>query len=234
VPGAAVPPPGYPAAPGAGQPGAPGGGYPAPAGAGYPGTPGAGYPYPGPAAPRRYDGVSIAALLTGLVGLAVVPIVLGVLGLGRTRRNGTAGRGMAIAGIVLGGLQVVLYAVIGVLIVIGFGMHADRIDTLRSDCAGGDMAACDTLFDEAPAGSDDEYCVDPDPQATQGTDTSDEAMSYGDDPELDLLWDQCEAGQMSSCSDLYYGSPWGSDYEEFGETCGQRVQYSPSCEDEDL
>jgi hypothetical protein len=59
-------------------------------------------------------------------------------------------------------------------------------------------------------------------------------MSYGDDPELDLLWDQCEAGQMSSCSDLYYGSPWGSDYEEFGETCGQRVQYSPSCEDEDL
>jgi hypothetical protein len=192
--------------------------------------------------------VSIAALVTGVLGLAVVPLVLGILGLGRTRRNGTAGRGMAIAGIVLGSLQIVLYLVLGVLLAIGLSVQSDRIASLRSDCAGGDMAACDRLYEEAPAGSDDEYfgatcggitdgteyCDDPGQMPTTGTDTADEAMTYGDDPALDQLWDRCEAGELSACTELYYDSPWGSDYEEFGETCGQRVSYSPSCEDEGL
>ena len=48
------------------------------------------------------------------------------------------------------------------------------------------------------------------------------AQSYGDDPELDALYDACAAGDGDACDDLYYQSPFGSEYEEFGNTCGGR------------
>lgn len=68
-----------------------------PAGTTYaPGNPG----LPEPAAGR--DGVSVAALITGIIGAGIIPVVLGFMGLKRTKRDRTRGRGMAIAGIVLG------------------------------------------------------------------------------------------------------------------------------------
>lgn len=48
------------------------------------------------------------------------------------------------------------------------------------------------------------------------------ADSYGDDPYLDDLYDGCRAGNMVDCDDLYWDSPVGSDYEQFGRTCGGR------------
>lgn len=48
--------------------------------------------------------------------------------------------------------------------------------------------------------------------------------TYGDDPALDALWDECEAGDGEACDDLWRLSPVGSRYEEFGDTCGDRVQ----------
>jgi hypothetical protein len=65
-----------------------------------------------------------------------------------------------------------------------------------------------------------------------GTEFSDDG--YGDDPHLDDLWDECAAGDGAACDSLYYQSPFGSEYEDFGDTCGRR--YSPSdapfsCED---
>lgn len=48
------------------------------------------------------DGVAVAALVSGILGLGVVPLVLGILGVRRTRTTGRGGRGLAIAGIVLG------------------------------------------------------------------------------------------------------------------------------------
>ena len=65
------------------------------------------------------DGLSIAALVTGLLGLGVVPIILGIMGLRRIRNDGTGGRGLAIAGIVLGGLEVVAaVTLIAILLVV--------------------------------------------------------------------------------------------------------------------
>jgi len=101
-----------------------------------------------------------------------------------------------------------------------------RLDDLYAACEGGDMQACDDLYLESPEGSDYEefgrtcgnrtdgsrWCVDEAGTGTVGT--------YGDDPYLDGLWDDCAAGDMTACDALYQESPVGSEYETFGDTCG--------------
>ncbi|AEG45210.1 DUF4190 domain-containing protein [Isoptericola variabilis] len=51
---------------------------------------------------RGTDGFAIAALVTGILGMAIIPLVLGMIALSRIGRTGQEGRGLAIAGIVLG------------------------------------------------------------------------------------------------------------------------------------
>jgi hypothetical protein len=46
--------------------------------------------------------------------------------------------------------------------------------------------------------------------------------TYGDDAELDALWDACADGDLGACDDLYLQSPVGSTYEAFGDSCGGR------------
>lgn len=107
------------------------------------------------------------------------------------------------------------------------------LDALWDSCAGGDMAACDTLYMESPLGSEYEqfgdtcggtqaggaYCdVTAEEPAVTGSGT------YGSDPALDALWDACEGGDMVACDDLYKSSALGSDYETFADTCGGRQE----------
>lgn len=47
--------------------------------------------------------------------------------------------------------------------------------------------------------------------------------TFGDDEELDALWTACADGNLDGCDDLYFQSPFGSEYERFGSTCGDRV-----------
>ena len=47
-------------------------------------------------------------------------------------------------------------------------------------------------------------------------------LAYGDDVELDALWDECEAGDGTACDQLWELAPVGSEYERFGVTCGER------------
>lgn len=64
------------------------------------------------------------------------------------------------------------------------------------------------------------------------SDTTDESAAegtYGSDPDLDELYDRCEAGDYQACDDLYNESPTGSEYEEFGDTCGGRNDPSGYC-----
>lgn len=61
---------------------------------------------------RPTDGFSIAALVTSLLGFNVVAIVLGIIGLNRTKNGAMSGRGMAIAGIVIGSLWFVAIIVL--------------------------------------------------------------------------------------------------------------------------
>ena len=48
--------------------------------------------------------------------------------------------------------------------------------------------------------------------------------AYGDNPELDLLYDACAAGDGDACDELYFNSEVGSEYEAFGMTCGERFE----------
>ena len=63
------------------------------------------------------SGLSIAALVTGILGMSIIPIILGAIDLGRIK-NGEAspkGRGLDIAGIILGAIVRVAWITVGIL-----------------------------------------------------------------------------------------------------------------------
>ena len=101
----------------------------------YPGTPPAGYIPPGyampaPVAPRGPQGLSIASLVLGLSSILfgftfLVPIVGLILGIVGLRRE-PAGRGMAIAGVILSALVLLVWAAI-VAVLIATGLLATTI-----------------------------------------------------------------------------------------------------------
>lgn len=107
------PQPGYGQQPYGQQPYAPYGQKP-PYGA--PGTPYAGY------RPKPTNGLAIASLITSIAGFVfcfiggIAAIVLGILGLNKAKELDGAGRGLAIAGTVIGAVQVVL--TVGYVIVV--------------------------------------------------------------------------------------------------------------------
>jgi hypothetical protein len=163
----------YPPAPYAAQPGyPPGPGYWAPPGSVY---------TPPPSGP---NGLSIAALVTAILGLGLIPLILGITGLAATPKDGR-GRVFAWVGIGLGAVETVGWIVL-VVALMASGLNGP--------------------------------------------------YSYGDDPQLDKLYDSCEQGSMQACDDLFEQSPEGSDYERFGLTCGERPDASTKlyCTEQDL
>ncbi|MFG1683486.1 DUF4190 domain-containing protein [Nonomuraea sp. NPDC049269] len=74
---------------------------------GYPQQPGQ-FPYAPPAPERRTNGLAVAALVLGLTGFltcgftSILAVVFGHVSLGQIRRDGTDGRGIALAGTILG------------------------------------------------------------------------------------------------------------------------------------
>ena len=73
----------------------------------------------------RTNVLSIVSLVTSILGLAVVPIILGHISLGQIRRTGEQGRVMAIIGLVLGYLTLLGYLIvigITVAVFVGRGM----------------------------------------------------------------------------------------------------------------
>ena len=52
--------------------------------------------------PARTNGLAIAALVTGILGFSIVSVVLGHVALSQINRTREEGRGLAIAGLVLG------------------------------------------------------------------------------------------------------------------------------------
>lgn len=123
------------------------------------------------------------------------------------------------------------------------------IAALYSACEAGDGAACDQLFSAAEPGSAEEefgrtcggrsdgatFCDGADfmgepPNSWEPSTTIGEATTYGDDPYLDGLWDACAGGDMVACDDLFMESPFGSEYEEFGDTCGGTTSGGEWCD----
>lgn len=75
----------------------------------------------------KTDGVSIAALVTGLLCCGPLSLILGIVGMGRTKGGQRKGRGMAIAGIVLGVLGLIVNALLVIGIVAGVGFFASVV-----------------------------------------------------------------------------------------------------------
>jgi len=57
-------------------------------------------------------------------------------------------------------------------------------------------------------------------EASERSTSTGEPQSYGDDPRLDEMQDDCESGELLACDLLYLESPEGSDYERVAVTCG--------------
>ncbi|WP_129338436.1 DUF4190 domain-containing protein [Cellulomonas endophytica] len=138
-------PPAY-GAPAYGAPPAPGG-YPPP-GLGVPGPGG----WPGaPGRPAGSDPLAVASLVTSLAGLltaglsALVGIGLGIAALVRTSRSGRPGRGLAVAGVVVGVLVVAGWVLAGLAVaVFASGSSAEAVTSE------GPVDATDGLLDDAP------------------------------------------------------------------------------------
>jgi hypothetical protein len=122
------PPPGQgysPPPPGPSYPPPPAGNYPPPPPVpGYPPPLGGGYP---PAAAGT-NTMAIASLVCSLLGWLcgigpILGIIFGILALGKIKETGEGGRGLAIAGIAIGGVLIAFGIVFGILGVIGGGME---------------------------------------------------------------------------------------------------------------
>jgi hypothetical protein len=123
-----------------------------------------------------------------------------------------------------------------------FGAYGSdpELDALYDECADGSADACDELWTTAENGTEyydfgyscggvvpegeTEVCSDVLGDGGDDSDPSGEPDSYGDDETLDALWDACEDGDGQACDDLFFDSPVGSEYEEFGKTCGGRLE----------
>ena len=66
------------------------------------------------------SGLSIAALITGILGLSLIPIILGSIDLSRIKKGLTSprGKGLDIAGIVLGALGLAILIISSIAIAI--------------------------------------------------------------------------------------------------------------------
>lgn len=112
------------------------------------------------------------------------------------------------------------------------------LDTLWDECAAGDLESCDGLFASAGFGTRYEEfgatCGDArivvDTAAPCSFTAGDEPFGYGEDPELDALWDACSVGDAIACDDLFFQTPIGSAYEAFGRVCGDLAEMGRSCE----
>ncbi|MGW0366395.1 DUF4190 domain-containing protein [Streptomyces sp. NPDC002990] len=113
--------------------------------------------YPAASSPHgtKRNGLAVAALITGIASLLLlwlwfvgIPLALVAIGLGiaalRRARGGAGGRGMAIAGLVLGAVTVVIA---GIMVAIG-------VSVLNSD-EGKDLRAC---LDKAQTQQEQQAC----------------------------------------------------------------------------
>ncbi len=85
-------------------------------------------PYSAPAPVAKTNVLAIVALVTGIIGLAIVPAILGPISLSQIKKTGEQGKVMAIIGLVLGYLAI-LGIIIAIIVGIVFVANAGSIST---------------------------------------------------------------------------------------------------------
>jgi hypothetical protein len=99
-----------------------------------PPPPASSFPQPGfqpPAAPKT-NGAALASLICGILGCvpvltSIAAIILGLVGIKKSREPGTGGKGLAIAGIVLGFIGILGWAVGGFAMYRGYAFVKSKI-----------------------------------------------------------------------------------------------------------
>lgn len=82
-----------------------------------------------PAVPNGKTNVlAIVALVTGILGMAIVPVVLGHISLNQIKRTGEGGKVLAIVGLVLGYLGILGWVIFWVTL-IAFGSWSSSVST---------------------------------------------------------------------------------------------------------
>jgi hypothetical protein len=67
----------------------------------------------------RTNVLSIVSLITGIIGLAIIPVILGHISLSQIKKSGEQGRVLAIIGLVLGYIGIAGYVLVLLLGVTG-------------------------------------------------------------------------------------------------------------------
>ncbi|UFS59368.1 DUF4190 domain-containing protein [Subtercola endophyticus] len=70
----------------------------------------------GPVAPRT-NVLAIVSLVVSIVGFTIIGIILGFVALSQIKRTGESGRGLALAGIIIGFVELVLGIILFVVII---------------------------------------------------------------------------------------------------------------------
>lgn len=99
----------------------------------------------------------------------------------------------------------------------GMAIHDERLTKLDLSDAG-DKTYVEDLQDSCERAEDLAKPEPPPPEEIPFAGP----QTYGDDPTLDRLWDECEAGDGYMCDALFETAPVDSEYETFGVTCGNR------------
>ena len=118
----------------------------------YGGAPGGGFNEP-----SKTDAVSITSLVLGLLCCAPVALILGFVGLSRTKGGQRKGRGMAIAGIVLGGLGLIVNVLVIIGLVAGFSFLASVVTPENAEvgqCVNVEEEDGEVLLREAECGEE--------------------------------------------------------------------------------
>lgn len=212
-PGSAYP---YGAAPGAPQPSYGQGQIPpnAPPPGQYPTQNAPQMPYPQqpqqPAAAPT-DGMAIAALVTGILGLGIVPLILGIVSLKRIKQTQAGGRGLAIAGIVLGALELIFWIIMLIIFVIA----AVAVSNSPTTVSYSSTSSSSSSSSVAPNYDFNQTKIDQELTA---------------DPALRTPYEQCSNGNMAACDELFMRSDFGSELEKFGDSCGGKGRTTMFCD----
>ena len=147
---------------------------------------------------------AVAALVTGIFGfvvplLGILAIVLGGVGLDRTRRRGTGGRGMAATGVTFGSIQVVFTALVVIAGLWFWNTYGDDVEAALAqaeELSQTDLSVPDLLLGGLTG------------DLSFG-DLQDLAGTLGDADQLQDLGGQCQAGDAAACDDLLGSLPDG-------------------------
>jgi peptidyl-prolyl cis-trans isomerase B (cyclophilin B) len=75
---------------------------------------------------RKTNVLAIVSLVISILGFNVIAVILGIIALTQVKRSGEGGRGLAIAGIIIGAISIVVY----IILIIVFAVVAAANSTI--------------------------------------------------------------------------------------------------------